>query len=166
MIYLISFIIVAISALLWRIRGGLWKEYIPENKIWYALFFGIFGYFYFGNSLEKAIVGGIACFTSYKLYGWGLYLGRLLEGGQLNPNLVQYPKWFGVCGTTLTGLIITFLWGLYFGSLPLMLSGLGMGICYWLGGKLEKLKALGKSGWNWGEWIFGAYAGACLVWMI
>ena len=41
MIYLISLGIVVISALLWRIRGGLWKEYIPENKIWYALFFGI-----------------------------------------------------------------------------------------------------------------------------
>ena len=190
---MITLVIIAISALLWRIRGGLWKEYIPENKIWYARFFGIFGYFYFVNSREKAIVGGIACFTSYKLYGWCLYIGRVLEGGQLNPNLVQYrecaliddllyscritfkgktfwlyenPKWFGFCGTTLTGLIITFLWGLYFGSLPLMLSGLGMGICYWLGGKLEKLKALGKSGWNWGEWIFGAYAGACLVWMI
>ena len=183
--------IVILSAFLWRIRGGLWEEYIPENKIWYALFFGIFGYFYFGNSLEKAVVGGIACFTSYKLYGWGLYLGRLLEGGQLNPNLVQYreceliddllyscritlkgktfwlyenPKWFGFCGTTLTGLIITFLWGLYFGSLPLMLSGLGMGVCYWLGSLLEKFKALGKSGWDWGEWIFGAYMGAWLVW--
>lgn len=38
MIYLISLGIVVISALLWRIRGGLWKKYIPENKIWYALF--------------------------------------------------------------------------------------------------------------------------------
>lgn len=65
---------------------------------------------------------------------------------------------------TLTGLIITFLWGLYFGSLPLMLSGLAMGLCYWLGGKLEKLYAIGKSGWNWGEYIFGAYLGGWLAW--
>lgn len=43
MIYLISFCIIAISALLWRIRGGLWKEYIPENKIWYALFSAFWG---------------------------------------------------------------------------------------------------------------------------
>lgn len=62
--------IVILSAFLWRIRGGLWEEYIPENKIWYALFFGIFGYFYFGNSLEKAVVGFIACYASYQLYGW------------------------------------------------------------------------------------------------
>lgn len=182
-----------LSAFLWRVRGGLLKKYIPANKIWYALFFGVCGYFHFGNSLEKAVVGFICCYASYQLYGWGLYIGRLLDGGKLNPNLVQYreceliddllyscrinfkgktvylyeyPKLFGFCGTTLTGLIITFLWGLYLGNLPIMLSGLGMGICYWLGGLLEKLKALGKSGWNWGEWIFGTYLGvwlACIV---
>lgn len=191
MIYLISFCIIAISALLWRIRGGLWKKNIPANKIWYALFFGICGYFHFGNSLEKAIIGFVACYVSYQLYGWGLYIGRLLQGGKLNPNLVQYreceliddllyscrisfkgktvwlyeyPKLFGFCGVTLTGLIITFLWGLYFGSIALMLAGLAMGVCYWLGGKLEKLYAIGKSGWNWGEYIFGAYLGGWLAW--
>ena len=183
----ISFIV--ISALLWRIRGGLWEEYILENKIWYALAFGLCGYSRFGN-IQSAVIGFICCYASYQLYGWGLYIGRLLEGGKLNPNLVQYreceliddllyscrvrykgknvwlyeyPKLFGFCGVTLTGLIITFLWGLYFGSLPLMLSGLGMGVCYWLGGLLEKLKALGKSGWNWGEWLFGAYLGGVLA---
>ena len=144
----------------------------------------------FGNSLEKAIIGFICCYVSYQLYGWGLYIGRLLEGGKLNSNLVQYreceliddllyscrvsfkgktvwlyeyPKLFGFCGVTLTGLIITFLWGLYFGNLSLMLSGLAMGVCYWLGGLLEKLKALGKSGWDWGEWLFGAYLGGALA---
>lgn len=192
MIYLISFCIIAISALLWRIRGGLWKEYIPENKIWYALFFGICGYFHFGT-IQSIVIGFIACYVSYQLYGWGLYIGRLLQGGKLNPNLVQYreceliddllyscrisfkgktvwlyeyPKWFGFCGTTFTGLIITFLWGLYFGSLPLMLSGLAMGLCYWLGGKLEKLKALGKSGWNWGEIFAGIWFGSMLAWTV
>lgn len=86
------YLIIALSAFLWRIRGGLWKEYIPANKIWYALFFGICGYFHFGNSLEKAIIGFICCYVSYQLYGWGLYIGRLLEGGKLNPNLVQYRE--------------------------------------------------------------------------
>lgn len=182
------YLIISLSAFLWRVRGGLWKEYIPANKIWYALFFSVCGYFHFGNSLEKAIVGFVACYASYQLYGWGLYVGRLLSGGKLYPNLnreceliddllyscrvsykgktvwlYEYPKLFGFCGVTLTGLIITFLWGLYFGSLPLMLSGLGMGVCYWLGGLLEKLKALGKSGWDWGEWLFGAYLGGALA---
>lgn len=186
---MITLVIIAISALLWRIRGGLWEDYIPENKLWYALFFGILGYFYFGN-IQQGLIGFIACYASYQLYGWGLYVGRLLEGGKLNPNLIQYreceliddllyscrisfkgktvwlyeyPKLFGFCGVTLTGLIITFLWGLYFGNLPLMTSGLVMGLCYWLGGLLEKLYALGKSGWNWGEIIFGMYLGAYLA---
>ena len=192
MIYVYSLMIIALSSLLWRIRGGLWEEIIPANKIWYALFFGICGYFHFGN-IQSIVIGFIACYVSYQLYGWGLYVGRLLEGGKLNPNLVQYreceliddllyscrisfkgktvwlyeyPKLFGFCGTTLTGLIITFLWGLYFGSLPLMLSGLAMGICYWLGGKLEKLKALGKSGWNWGEIFAGIWFGSMLAWTV
>lgn len=168
-----------LSAFLWRVRGGLLKKYIPANKIWYALFFGVCGYFHFGNSLEKAVVGFICCYASYQLYGWGLYIGRLLDGGKLNPNLVQYreceliddllyplhvtikgkkiylynyPKWFGFCGVTLTGLIITFLWGLYFGSLSMMIAGLAMGVCYWIGACLknsipwEKPAGIGASG--------------------
>lgn len=47
-----------------------------------------------------------------------------------------------------------------------MLCGLGMGICYWIGGQLEKLYALGKGGWNWGEIIFGAYLGVVLAWKL
>lgn len=174
-----------LSAFLWRVRGGLLKKYIPANKIWYAVYFGICGYLHF-NDIEKAIIGFVACYVSYQLYGWGLYIGRLLEGGKLNPNLVQYreceliddllyscrvsfkgktvwlyecPKLFGFCGTTISGLIVTFIWGLYFGSFSLMLAGLAMGVCYWLGGLLEKIYTLGKAGWNWGEWIFGFYLG-------
>lgn len=179
------YLIIPLSALLWRIRGGLWKEYIPGNKIWYAVGFGLYGYFYF-LSIQSALVGFAACYTSYQLYGWGLYLGRLLSGGELKPNLNQYreceliddllysahitfkgktiylweyPRAFGFCGTTLTGLIITFLWGLYLQSFLVIFSGLAMGVIYWLGGKFEKILVLGKNGWNWGEWLFGAYLG-------
>lgn len=48
----------------------------------------------------------------------------------------------------------------------MMIAGLAMGVCYWIGGLLEKLYPLGKAGWNWGEWIFGGYLGvllACIV---
>lgn len=186
MIY--SILIIFLSSLLWRIRGGLWKEYIPANKIWYALAFGAFSCFYFGWMLENFLVGFIACYTSYQLYGWGVYIGRLLTGYELNPEtdkeceliddllyplhvtinekkyyLYQYPKLFGFLGTTLTGLIITFLWGLFFGSIGVMLSGLGMGICYWLGGLLNKLIPEQKLGWGYGEYICGAYFGVVLA---
>lgn len=77
--------------------------------------------------------------------------------------LYQYPRLFGFCGTCLSGLILTFLMGLSVGSVGLMLSGFAMGVFYWLGGQLEKLYAQGKQGWNWGEWLFGAYLGGMLV---
>lgn len=191
MLYVYSILIIAVSSLLWRIRGGLWKEYIPANKIWYALAFGAYACIYFGSMWENFIVGFIACYTSYQLYGWGVYIGRLLTGYELNPDtdreceliddllyplhvtingnkyyLYQYPQLFGFLGTTLTGLIITFLWGLYLGNLVIMVSGLGMGAVYWIGGQIEKIYPLGKSGWNWGEWIFGAYLGGWLVWVM
>lgn len=184
-----SILIMILSSLLWRIRGGLWKKYIPANKIWYAVAFAFYSGFYFIFEWETLLIGFLTAYVSYQAFGWGLYIGRLLDGEKVYPNLAQYreneliddllyslrlrfkdkivwlyeyPRLWGFCGTTLTGLIITFLWGLYLGSLIIMLSGLGMGVCYWLGGKLEKLWSLGKSGWNWGEIIFGAYLGAVL----
>ena len=41
--WLISLLIVVVSALLWRIRGGLrfWGHKAPLNKIWYAVFIGV-----------------------------------------------------------------------------------------------------------------------------
>lgn len=189
MTYLYLTLFVLISALLWRIRGGLWKAYIPANKIWYAGAFAACGYFLFGNSLEAALIGFAACYASYQAFGIGLYVGRLLHGGAINPNLVQYreceliddllyslhitikgqkywlyqfPKVFGFVGTTLSGLVITFLWGLYFGSVGVMVSGLAMGLCYWVGGLLNKWIPEEKGGWGYGEYIFGAYLGAVL----
>lgn len=191
MIYVYSAIIVILSALLWRIRGGLWKNVIPANKIWFAVAFAFYGCFYFGFSFENWIVGFLACYVSYQAYGWGLYIGKLLIGGKLNPEtdreneliddllygtkftikgktiyLYEYPKLFGFLGTSLTGLIITFLWGLYTGNILIMLSGLSMGVCYWIGGQLEKLYALGKGGWNWGEIIWSAVEGAVLAYAL
>ena len=192
MTFVYALIIVVLSALLWRIRGGLWKDFIPANKIWYAVAFACYCCFYFGLSLENWLVGFIDCYTSYQLYGWGLYVGNLLMGDKsLNPEtdreceiiddllysvkftfkgktvyLYEYPKLFGFCGTTLTGFIITFIWGLYTGNLLVMFSGLSMGVCYWIGGQLEKLYALGKGGWNWGEIIWGAFEGAILAFVL
>ena len=191
MIYVYSILIVVLSSFLWRVRGGLWKDYIPANKIWYAVAFAVYGCFYFGWSFENWTVGFADSYVSYQAYGWGLYIGCLLLGCAIDPEkdreneliddllysirfsfkgktvwLYEYPKLFGFLGTSLTGLIITFLWGLYTGSLVIMLSGLSMGICYWIGGQLEKLYALGKSGWNWGEIIWGAVEGAVLAYAL
>ena len=211
MLTLYSILIVALSSLLWRIRGGLWQDKIPENKIWYGLAFAIYGCFYFSFGFENALVGFLAAYVSYQLYGWGLYVGRLISGGELNPNLKQYreceliddilysmkisfsenaascfnkwlgwlikvepktyylykrPRVFGFLGTTLSGLIVTFLWGLFLGNVVVMVSGLAMGVCYWLGYLLNKLWPERKGGWGYGEYIFGAYLGAVLAWAL
>lgn len=181
-------LIVGLSSLLWRIRGGLWKDKIPANKIWYSLFFTGLNSLFFPASMSSFLVGFIACYTSYQLYGWGSYIGALVTGNKINPEtdkecelidnllypchvsfkgnttyLYQYPRLFGFCGTTLTGLIITFLWGLYLSSLFLMLSGVAMGLCYWFGSLLNRYWPERKLGWGYGEFIFGTYLGVALT---
>lgn len=195
LIYFCTFLIIALSSFLWRVRGGLdiWKGgNVPMNKVWYAVAFAIYAGFYFGFLTENLIIAFVACYTSYQLYGWGLYIGTLVgDGHVIDPEkdreceliddlimplhitlkgqkyyLYQYPKLFGFVGTCLTGLIITFLWGLFLANLTVMLSGLAMGVCYYLGDLLDKLIPDNKSGWNWGEWIFGAYMGAVFAWVM
>lgn len=192
MIYLYTILIIALSSFLWRVRGGLdiWKGgNVPANKIWYAVGFAIYAGFYFSFTAENLLIAFIACYTSYQLYGWGKYIGALTSGNldkqekecELIDDLLdnchvtfkgklvylwEYPKLYGFLGICLTGLIITFLWGLFLTNLAIMISGAAMGICYYLGTLLCKLKDDGKSGWNWGEWIFGAYMGAVLAWVL
>lgn len=178
-----NIVVSLLSSFLWRVRGGLriLGKKIPLNKIWYAIFFA----YLFCEDWKTFLVYFIACYTSYQLYGWGRYIGALCSGGKVSEEkeceliddlldncritwkgkvykLIDYPRLYGFLGTSLTGLIITFLWGLALNNLGLMQAGIGMGVCYWLGTLLEKIYPLGKSGWNWGEWIFGAYMGAWL----
>ena len=181
-----SILIVALSSFLWRVRGGIdiWKGgNVPFNKIWYAVGFAIYAGFYFGFLAENLIIAFIACYTSYQLYGWGKYIGALTSGNldkqekecELIDDLLDnchvtfkgkvvylwdYPKLYGFLGTCLTGFIITFLWGLFVIDFVVIFCGLGMGLCYYLGAFLSRYKDDGKFGWNWGEWIFGAYIGA------
>lgn len=170
---------VLISSFLWRVRGGLRikDKKIPLNKVWFALFIGVYCYLK-GKGLEISVNTTIATYVSYQLYGWGRYIGALCTGGKVSEEkeceiidsllddlhvkdkyLIDYPKLYGFCGTTITGLMITYLMGLGMVDFWYGFVGAGMGICYWLGSKLEKIYALGKSGWNWGEWIFGAWLG-------
>jgi hypothetical protein len=201
-----SLLIILLSSFLWRVRGGLRinDKKLPLNKVWYAVFFAIYGCLYFGWGVELFLIGFIASYASWQLYGWGPYLGGLLKGTSFNRDVdaeceliddLLYPcritfgeksaKWFnillgwtglhaepktywlkdyghlfGFCGTSLTGLIITFLWGLFLNDFWVMVSGLGMGVCYAIGGLINNE---GKNGWNIGEWIFGGYLGAILA---
>lgn len=175
-----------VSSFLWRVRGGLrfGDKKLPFNKIWYAIFFSIIICLAEGFSFNLALTAFIAAYAGYQLYGWGVYVSRIYNGKEVDPNvdkeceliddlllplhisikgnvvyLSEYPKIFGFIGTCLTGFILTFLMGLASQSVGFMFWGLGMGPCYWLGSKLENYYALGKEGWNWGEYVFGFYLG-------
>lgn len=199
-------LITILSSFLWRVRGGLCilGSKLPMNKIWYALAFGFYGCLYYSWTFENWLIGFIDCYTSYQLFGIGLYVGALILGC-FNPEereceliddivfscritfgdksakcfnlllawtglhvepktywLKDYPRLFGFVGISLSGLVITFLWGLYLRDTGIMLSGLGMGVCYWLGYLFNKVIPEQKSGWGYGEWIFGAYEGLWL----
>lgn len=188
--WIVALVIVLLSALLWRVRGGLRinGKKLPANKIWYSVFFAIYSCIYFSPDMQIFAMAFIDCYTSYQLYGWGPYLGGLLNGTSFNRDvdaeceliddllypcritikgktywLKDYGHLFGFCGTSLTGLIITFLWGLFLNDFWVMVSGLGMGVCYAIGGLINNE---GKNGWNIGEWIFGGYLGAILAWRL
>ena len=92
MTYIMTFLIVAASAVLWRVRGGLFKEYVPANKVWFAVFFGAMAWFFRVGTAEYALCAALACYAGYQVFGWGLYIGRLLGGGELKPNLSQYRE--------------------------------------------------------------------------
>lgn len=192
MIYLYTILIIALSSFLWRVRGGLdiWKGgNVPMNKIWFAVAFAIYAGFYYGWGIEEQLIAFIVCYCSHQIFGWGLYIGTLVgDGHVINPEkdkeceliddlimplhitlkgqkyyLYQYPKLFGFVGTSLTGLIISFLWGIYMINFFVMLSGLAMGICYYLGDLLDKVISDNKSGWNWGEVFAGIWFGFVLA---
>lgn len=177
-----------LSSLFWRIRGGLFDKYIPASKIWFALFVACAACYKTEWSLEYFANVAIATFAAHQLCSWGVYIGRLLQGGTINPEtdkenplideiilplhitlkgkkyyLYEFPRWYGFVGTTFTGLMISYLMGLSLGSFWFGFTGAGMGVCYYLGSLLDKLKADGKGGWNWGEWIYGFYIGVAII---
>ena len=179
--WLIYIVIIAVSSLMWRIRGGL--EIIPDKKLplnkwwfctWYACAYCILN----GWNLKMWLLMFIATKIAHGCVGWGKYLGALC-GGSFDKNevecyaidkilnelhignwyLIDHAKLYGFCGTTLRGGLLSFIIGLAMQSLGYLPWGLGMGVCYWLGTQANKVIDLGKGGWNWGEWIFGAFLG-------
>lgn len=84
MFYIMTVLIVAASSVLWRVRGGLFKEYVPANKLWYAVFFGALAWFFRVGTAEYALCAGLACYAGYQAFGWGLYIGRLLGAASLS----------------------------------------------------------------------------------
>lgn len=184
---MMSSLICLLSSLLWRVRGGLrvFGHKIPLCKEWYAVFFGGAYCYLTGWDWNIFVIVSLATFVSYQAFGWGEYIGCLLTGTKPTERsdcslvddivdtlkisykgkvykLTDYPRLFGWVGTTLRGLIMTFIIGLPMLNIPFMLCGLGMGTVYALGGLVNKIKDDGKFGWCWAEWLYGFYLGLML----
>ena len=180
-----SLVVCLLCSFFWRVRGGLefWGHKLPLNKVWFALIYaGAFCYLT-DWCFNIFVVLALATFVSYQVYGWGEYLGCLLLGAKPTERsdcdliddivdnlhwgdkyLTDYPYLFGFIGTSLRGLIMTFIIGLAIQNIPYMLSGLGMGVCYGIAGLIARkaLNKYDKTGWNIGEYIYGFYLGVAL----
>ena len=169
-----ALVIVLLSALTFRIRGGLriphTDKKFPLNKFWFATFFALATCFLRGWDTSFFFTMLIASRLSSQLYGWGEYVGCLLCGDKPSPDrsdcdlvddivdnlkitfkghtvkLTDYPKAWGWLGLSLRGLIMSFIIGLALNSVAFMLCGFAMGTVYWLGGQFNKLVDDGKCG--------------------
>lgn len=188
-----TFLISLLDSFLWRVRGGLRipftdKEF-PLCKLWFAIAFGIEAGLLKGWNWNFVIITALATLVSYQAYGWGEYIGCVCGVGKPNPDrsdcdlvdnivdnlvikfrgkvykLTDYPILFGWVGLSLRGLILSFIIGLALNSIPFMICGLAMGTVYWIAGIIARkiLKKFDKTGWNLGEWFFGAYLGLMLA---
>ena len=116
--WLISLLIVVVSALLWRIRGGLrfWGHKAPLNKIWYAVFIGVLC-FLKNKGIEISVNATISTYVAYQLNSWGLYIGRLCLGGEIgdereNPLIdeIIFPLHITIKGFIVTWLMNKHTW--------------------------------------------------------
>lgn len=88
MFYIMTVLIVAASAFLWRVRGGLFKKYIPANKLWYAVFFGALAWFFRVGTAEYALCAGLACYAGYQAFGWGALYRPAARGRRTQAEFV------------------------------------------------------------------------------
>ena len=81
-------------------------------------------------------------------------------------HLYDYPFLYGIVSMGMRGLLLTFIVGLCFRSVPYMLSGALLGVIYWLGGLTDRhIISDGKGGWNISEIYTGMYLIAlALLW--
>ncbi|MEE0060517.1 MAG: hypothetical protein UE295_06795 [Acutalibacteraceae bacterium] len=180
-----------ISALTFRIRGGLrmYKDHkFPLNKLYFAIWVACMTCIFRGWELRLWLVMFIATYVSTMCFGWGEYAGCVLGIGKPNSKrsdcaeidefidnlyitikgkkymLIDFPILFGWVGLSLRGLILSFIIGLALNSVLFMPCGVFMGTIYYLCGLFARkiLKRYDKTGWNLSEWVFGAFIGLCV----
>ena len=187
-----SLLYVLLSALTFRIRGGLRIPFtdkkFPLNKWWFAVWFACLACIIKGFAWDLFLTGIVAGYMCVNISGWGSYIGALLGGvisendkddlnitdfvqNKLFPKMGKdyrnYPRLYGFICLSLRGGLTTFILGLWVNSIAYMFVGLLQGTIYALGGWICKhIKDDGKLGWKWAEWLWGSALGlmAVLLW--
>jgi len=185
-----KFLYIIISGLMFRIRGGLkvFGKKLPLCKWWFSVWFACLGCILTEWSLNNWLVLLIATQVSTSCFGWGEHVGCVTGISKPNPDrsdcaeidefidnlhignykLTDYPILFGWVGLSLRGLILSFIIGLALNNIPFMLCGFSMGTVYYLTGLFARkiLNKYDKTGWNLGEYCFGAVLSIFLIMFI
>lgn len=183
---IINIILVLIGGLMYRIRGGLdmpgTDKHFPANKLWWATYCTLVCWYLKGWDPILLITCWIATRMSTQIAGWSKYVAAATAGNLKDPfeievytidktinplhitikghkiYLYEYPFLYGVVGMSIRGLLLTFLVGLCFHSVPYMLCGIALGPIYYLGGLIDRhIYKDSRGGWDHGEILTGGY---------
>ena len=190
-----KWIIIALGALLNRIRGGLWD--IWNKKLWYPLFLGTIGCLY-GLPWWMALILATLWYLGQQIYGWGNYFGCAIWGKDKDENEDCWwinklcHKWngrkYGVATLWIrgavwnifpaTGLLIWVLWGgrgfnsslieslIAFTFLLPAFFGLIPACLGLAGGYDTEDGPWDKNAWNWSEVLWGGLQTAGWLWVL
>lgn len=161
--------IAMIGAFLNRVRGGLFDSFLQPldgvgkvvNDLAFTILFSLL------TDWHTGVWYGIAMLTG-RSFGWGEYIGAIINGSINTGNEVPYidrlikrftkqPLLWGVLGLTLRGA----LWGICLGmvqhSIIPVLAGATMGCVYFLTVAYARArdKWMANRGWGYGEYVFG-----------
>ena len=170
-------------------------KHFPLNKLWWATYCTFVCWYLYNWTTETwiwtlLITCWIACRMSTQIAGWSKYVVAACMGKLKDPfeievytidrvvnslhitikgkviHLYDYPFLYGIVSMGMRGLLLTFIVGLCFRSVPYMLSGALLGVIYWLGGLTDRhIISDGKGGWNISEIYTGMYLIAlALLW--
>ena len=76
----------------WFFCLDAWLQALIASLFMYAMTALGAAWFFRVGTAEYALCAALACYAGYQAFGWGLYIGRLLGGGELKPNLSQYRE--------------------------------------------------------------------------
>ena len=181
-----NYIFIVLGSFLNRVRGGLFEN-LKFNKIFFPIFVGCLGLIS-EASIASFLSKFIAGYVGQQIAGWGAYVGSLTTGAKPSEEcsliddlinecritllgkvfyLKDFPRTWGFCGLLLRGLLWSYIVGTAFNSIPVMVSGVLMPVCYLIPTLIlwHTSHNQDKTAWNLGEWIWGAVLTSFIVFL-